>query len=625
MQYRREIDGLRALAVLPVVLFHAKFESFSGGYVGVDIFFVISGFLITNIVLREIEAGTFTLKKFYERRARRILPAIFFVISISIPVALYSLTPSDLKDFGQSVFATTIFSSNILFWLERGYFGTALELKPLLHTWSLAVEEQFYIFFPLLLLSLQTVRREKVVGLCILTALLSFTLAHISSFYGVYERVLNGSFYLIPTRAWELFAGALIALMRLDERVRLGEIGANIFSLLGIVLICYAVVTFDDKVPFPSAFTLMPVLGAMLIIIFAVPGTLVNQIMSCKVFVGLGLISYSFYLWHQPIFAFSRHLFGPVLSAGIYLFLIFLAAGLAYLSWRWIEAPFRDREKFSGVSIFRFSVVGTAVIGLSGRLIAKTDGLLNLRTEPEKIIYKEFLNLGVYNPIHMRNTNLAPFDEEDKVKLLIIGDSFAEDLTNAVFESLLVERFDVSTYRIPAMCGVLFVEASVIEPYQPRECRWRPSFTTDPQLIDRIREADKIWLASKWSDWQIDFISDTLSNLKVLNDEITVFGKKEFNIRSASQFGRDYGVSGIMAEFDVSQSLLADNNRLRHIAGEQKIQFVNIMELICGSYQTCTHSGDGTNLFSADGVHLTKYGARHLGDALVSSGTVLQD
>ena len=152
MKYRAEIDGLRALAVLPVILFHAGFELFGGGFVGVDVFFVISGYLITSIIISEMGRDNFSLINFYERRARRILPALFFVMLVSIPFAWFWLTPGDLKDFGQSLIAVATFSSNILFWIESGYFATASELKPLLHTWSLAVEEQYYILFPLFLM-----------------------------------------------------------------------------------------------------------------------------------------------------------------------------------------------------------------------------------------------------------------------------------------------------------------------------------------------------------------------------------------------------------------------------------------------------------------------------------------
>lgn len=206
MKYRREIDGLRALAVLPVIFFHAGFKAFEGGFVGVDIFFVISGYLITNIILSDLNAGKFSIVTFYERRARRILPALFFVMLCCLPFAWLWLVPTHLEDFCQSMAAVSVFSSNILFWRESGYFGVASELKPLLHTWSLAVEEQYYLFFPLFLLGLWKLRKRWIFGSLALVAIVSLLLAQ----WGAYNKPA-ATFFLLPTRGWELAIGALIA------------------------------------------------------------------------------------------------------------------------------------------------------------------------------------------------------------------------------------------------------------------------------------------------------------------------------------------------------------------------------------------------------------------------------
>ena len=202
MKYRAEIDGLRALAVIPVILFHAGFELFGGGFVGVDVFFVISGYLITTIIINEMDEGKFSLVNFYERRARRILPALFFVMLVCLPFAWYWLLPSDLKDFSQSVVAVAIFSSNILFWRESGYFDTAAELKPLLHTWSLAVEEQYYLLFPLFLLLTWRLGKKWILVLLGIAFPISLGLAH----WAAYNNP-SADFYLLPTRGWELLLG----------------------------------------------------------------------------------------------------------------------------------------------------------------------------------------------------------------------------------------------------------------------------------------------------------------------------------------------------------------------------------------------------------------------------------
>ena len=206
MKYRPEIDGLRAIAVIPVILFHANFQLFSGGYVGVDIFFVISGYLITTIILTEKEQSTFSLINFYERRARRIIPALFFVMFATLPFAWLWLIPSHLDDFSQSLMAVAVFSSNVLFWQETGYWGTANELKPLLHTWSLAVEEQYYVLFPLYLMMMWRFKKRWILGSFLIIAAISLAAAEWSS-----QHYPIAGFFLLPTRAWELAIGASLA------------------------------------------------------------------------------------------------------------------------------------------------------------------------------------------------------------------------------------------------------------------------------------------------------------------------------------------------------------------------------------------------------------------------------
>ena len=207
MNYRPEIDGLRAVAVLPVILFHAGFLIFEGGFVGVDVFFVISGFLITNIILDELNKNEFSLTEFYERRARRILPALTIVMIACIPFTLIWFMPGDMKNFSESLISSSLFFSNILFWRESGYFEMSSELKPLIHTWSLSIEEQFYILFPLLLIILWRFRENIIFFVILICFFLSFSLAH----WGAYNYP-TASFWLLPTRGWELLLGVVISI-----------------------------------------------------------------------------------------------------------------------------------------------------------------------------------------------------------------------------------------------------------------------------------------------------------------------------------------------------------------------------------------------------------------------------
>lgn len=356
MKYRPEIDGLRAVAVIPVILFHAGFSLFSGGYVGVDVFFVISGYLITSILLRDLELKRFSIAYFYERRARRILPALYLVMFVSAVMGWLFMLPNEFSAFSLSAVSVSLFFSNVFFWKQSGYFGPAAETNPLLHTWSLAVEEQFYVFFPLFLWALFYWRKQIIVWAIALVAIVSFALTEfIVRFVSVSGAA---AFFLAPTRAWELLVGSLCAFVLTRQQVKQN----NWLTFSGLLLISIAILSFDDKTPFPSVYTFLPVVGAALIILFAGIETMVGKCLSHKYLVGIGLISYSAYLWHQPLFAFARLNNNLDLSNLKLTALILATLVLAYFSWRFVEVPFRDKTKVSRRAIFSFSGIGAAAL-----------------------------------------------------------------------------------------------------------------------------------------------------------------------------------------------------------------------------------------------------------------------
>jgi peptidoglycan/LPS O-acetylase OafA/YrhL len=338
MQYRPEIDGLRALAVMPVIFYHAGFEAFSGGFVGVDIFFVISGYLITSNILSESRAGNFSLLKFYERRARRILPALYLVMLVCLPFAWLWLLPVDMKEFSQSLIVVTAFVPNFFFWLRTEYFNLANELKPLLHTWSLGVEEQFYLLFPLTFVMLSKYAKRLLLWTLVVLAILSLYFAQWSS-----AKHPVFAFYQLPTRGWELLMGAVLAVALPGEMAghrRLREI----LSAAGIILIVCAIVLFDSQTPFPGLYALLPTVGTAILIACVTGNTWVGRLLSWKPIVGLGLISYSAYLWHQPLFALVRHRSFESPGPAVFVLLTFVALACAFLSWKYVEVPFRKVE-----------------------------------------------------------------------------------------------------------------------------------------------------------------------------------------------------------------------------------------------------------------------------------------
>jgi len=393
--------------VLAVIFFHAGFAGFSGGFVGVDIFFVLSGYLITSIIIRELATGRFTVKAFYERRVRRILPPLFLVMAVSIPFAWMLFPPPEMTDFSQSLVAVTVFGSNFFFWLETGYFSTASEL-PLLHTWSLGVEEQFYFLFPLFLLLTWRLGRRWIVVLIIFAGVLSLLLAQWASF----EQPV-AAFYLLPTRIWELLIGSLaaFALSRsytqlLFSKKIIGEFG----GWIGISLILFSVFSFSSATPFPGFYATVPTLGTLLVILCASEDTYLGKFLSTRLLVGIGLVSYSAYLWHQPIFVFGKDLAYSGLSLPLSFFFIGLTFTLAFLSWKYVETPFRDKKRISAKFVLVASVISSMVfiaLGLWGHFSRgfemQTDGGLASRSAQESRLKtsSDFIIIGDSHGEHL--------------------------------------------------------------------------------------------------------------------------------------------------------------------------------------------------------------------------------
>jgi peptidoglycan/LPS O-acetylase OafA/YrhL len=425
LKYRREIDGLRALAVLPVILFHAGVEKFSGGFVGVDVFFVISGYLITTILADDIENRRFSLLDFYDRRARRILPALFFVMLCCIPFAWMWMTPNELENFGQSLVATTFFSNNVLLLNTSGYWGFASEVKPLLHTWSLAVEEQYYIVFPILLASMWRLGSRNVLAIISLLAIASILLSE-------WVRGFNGdaNFYLAPTRAWEILTGSICAFIIKRKGINSNEL----LSSTGFLLVITAIFTFDELTPMPSIYALMPVSGVALIILYGDSATLTGKLLGIRALVGLGLVSYSAYLWHQPLFAFARIRLQDHASQEVFLTLSLASIVMAYFSWRYIEKPFRAKGKVTRNQVFIFSAIFAGVLSITGLSFHANKGFATRIPDTPEIANA----LSFKKPTCRRSDSTEASDPEKNVCILgqgtpslaLIGDSHAGALFN---------------------------------------------------------------------------------------------------------------------------------------------------------------------------------------------------
>jgi len=484
MKYRAEVDGLRAIAVVPVILFHAGISTFGGGFIGVDVFFVISGYLITSIILVEMDDGRFSIRRFYERRARRILPALFFVIAVCYPIAWVLFLSADFYDFSASVLAAASFWSNIFFWLQSGYFAPASELQPLLHTWSLAVEEQFYILFPLFLMLSWRWGRLAIMAIMALAFIVSLWLAQ----WGAYN-MPHANFYLLPTRAWELLIGAFTAFYLFKREIQTSLWLSNLMSAIGLLAILYAVFFFNKDTPFPSVYALVPTVGTALIILFAQPRTFVYSLLSVKILVWVGLISYSLYLWHQPIFVFARYSLLDFSTPHIVV-AIMATVIAALISYFLVEQPIRYKafrkqsQVFAAATIASLSMIALSILGTSidkpprYQFAEYQEDRQILRNESWSILR----NLTDDPTLNVANNKVEQslwFEgSSDKRNLLVVGNSHGKDVFNLLsFSAVATQHFDLARF------GVQINEIG-------------PQFYNAPNYV----KADIIVIASAYSD-----------------------------------------------------------------------------------------------------------------------------
>lgn len=638
MEYRKDIDGLRAIAVLSVILFHAGFRWFSGGYVGVDIFFVISGFLITGILLREHAAQKFTLAKFYERRARRILPALFVVLFMTAAAAYWLMLPFELRVFAQSITAVVLFSSNILFWKRAGFFDFYFDppalLNPLLHTWSLGVEEQFYLVFPVLLMLAWRFWRRRLFQLVVLTALASF----------VYSSLIDGewnlgfagqreaNFYLLPARAWQLMMGSLMAFWSVSavQRSPVRRWWRNIASLSGLTLVLFAILIYHAvDIRFTSLYALAPTVGTVLILAYG-RGTVVGSILSSPPLVGVGLISYSAYLWHQPLFAFGHYVsLDNEFSTGTNAAFCFATLAVAWASWRWIETPFRDRRTVSRRTLIGVSGFASACLLIAGVTLALSENLPTrgrllpgglLQTSRDRV--KVMQDCGFRPGTASLGCPLNPASS-DTPTFIVIGDSHAAAMLPS-FQRLSQRTGQQG--RLLALAGcqpLLLAQDAACEPMQAA-------------ALDFVKRHNikSVFLVSRWA-WYADqderrsrpaFVLglkrtiDAYGDLGVLVhivEQVPQQTHRPVGIYIQSSLQRDpstfiRGLSVTRAEHDTRQAFVAAT--FASYRADGRVKFIDPAAVLCNG-GVCP-VGTPSQSFYWDESHLSVAGAIFVSDAL---------
>ena len=449
--YRPEIDGLRAIAVGAVILYHANFtilghQPFKGGFIGVDIFFVISGYLITSIILNELfSTGSFSIKYFYERRIRRILPVLLVVILASLPFAWLYISPVGVINFAKTIIYTLGFASNFYFYLSDIEYFAGGAPNAFLHTWSLSVEEQYYILFPLVTLVIFKYFRNYLVYVLIILFLISLSLAEWSS-----RNHPSASFYFLHTRMWELLAGSILAYFEIKLGHRSKNKTLNTFlPIIGLLLILHSFLIFSDEMVHPSFYTLSPIIGVCLIIWFSSRDELVTKLISTKLFVGIGLISYSLYLWHYPIFVlniFAKFTEGDLLKKLFIFVIIFL---LSITTYYFVERPSRNRNiSFKKILLYILIflifliIVSTSIITNQGFKNRLPNVLKDYNSNP----WLKLKNLN--GEICFDKIDGCFFNQSSKTKVYLIGDSIAGSLNYDLKNRLIENNYQFINYTL---------------------------------------------------------------------------------------------------------------------------------------------------------------------------------
>lgn len=639
LRYRPDIDGLRAVAVLLVIIFHAFPRTLTGGYIGVDVFFVISGFLITSLVLQELECKEFSFGKFYGRRIRRIFPALITVLLACFAAGWFLLLPREFKSLGLNIFGGAAFSSNFILLGESGYFDVSAVQKPLLHLWSLGIEEQFYIVWPALLLFAFT-RRISI-------AIIAVTLLIASFAWNIKEAGTAADFYVPMTRAWELMIGGVMAasvsssdhfrvkraLPKLFHYLRgwlqRGRAGAVWFgddwrSLTGLVLIAGAAITLNQASAFPGWWALLPTLGAALII-SAHQAWFNRTILSSRILVLVGLISYPLYLWHWPLLSFT-HTIEPLASWQIRIAVIVLALGLAWLTYRWIEMPIRTGRWRSGIAGILSVIIG--VIGGLGLITFEAQGFSN-RIPPA---LKSLSTIPVDEVTDWRLGTCLLDEADDAPKrefspkclekhhplFFLWGDSFAAALYPGMVDLQHSLNFGIAQFTTAGCPPLLGYTVK----HRPR-CAEHEDYVFS---VLKTAHTDTLLLYAAWNYGDSDdipgYLKDLITKVRALNipPRIVILGPPPQwagGLRKAAydwyEKDRLHRMIPLYSDFRVDPGWYAYQKQFRSRIAEMNVEYISLWDALCEGTKCRTWVGDANgDLMAFDEAHLTVAGAKYL-------------
>ncbi len=608
MKYRADIDGLRTFAVLPVVLFHAGFEVFSGGFVGVDVFFVISGYLITSLIVSEVEStGRFDFGRFYVRRIRRLFPALVATILISFIAAIYWVPPYEFRDFAASAIYSIASVSNIYFWSSTSYFDIGATSKPLLHTWSLSVEEQFYLIWPAVLYFAARAFGKFGWGTALAVVTISSLVLSIT-----YSESRSAIYYLLPFRAFELGIGGLSFLVAREIPTK--RLASEGIVVIGLAMILYSVFTYDENTVFPAHNALVPCLGAALAL-YGGQARLAGLLLRNAPMVWMGRVSYSFYLIHWPVVVFygyaALHRFSWVDKSIIVGVSLALAVAMYFL----VEERYRYGKRegsWTGQS-FTLSCAGIAIILIVTSANASNSGWLwrfpeaiareldQNRQENDRYVWQAF-----------RDRNDA-FPNNGSPNILVFGDSQAGDLMNVLIAAGADQSFNVRSFPTTYLCQpIIPASDEIYTTYSAGKAKDCEAILAAVKADPRIEEADYIFLAGQWPDWAIREVEGTISWIKAKGQKprgIVLWGEKRMNGQGVELLAKISRRRGDLF-VPIAHRTEMTNQTFKDIAAHHEgVTFMNPQELYCVN-RVCPLLTNDSYLIIPDDTHFSQRGVR---------------
>jgi peptidoglycan/LPS O-acetylase OafA/YrhL len=620
-----EVDGLRAIAVIAVVLNHLGLDGFHGGYVGVDVFFVISGFLITNIIKTEVEmTGSFDYSRFYVKRFRRLFPAFFVVAFASFSVGFAVFGPRHFTEFCASIAAAIASVSNIFFWAQVRYFDTASTLKPMLHTWSLSVEEQFYLVWPVTVAFMVKAKLRPFLFLGLLGAV---SLGLNVIFQGDWTRDflvsvsrgfinadgLSTIFYLMPFRIFEFAIGAALAWMPIRGRTE--GFASEGLTAVGMLMVVYSIISFTPTTVFPSFNALIPCVGTALLIV-AGNARYLGYALRNPMSLFLGKISYSVYLVHWPLIVFTTYIMMEELTASSRLWIVAATLVLACLLYYAVETPFRKGARHK-LYLMGMATCALALSGASFHVWAN-GGWMWRYSENVAAQLSPYREDAINNFVHaLKNSSNGGFANDGKPKVLVVGDSMTGDFMNLMHASKIDSGLDLKSYPMPYPClPVPLTAESTIRTAVPKyaELCIKEAAGFRDAVIDRRPEM--VVLAAMWSDWWVPEMEKTINFLKQNGvTRIAIVGRKSISV-NGQQFLAQNALHPRISSIEVSRLRAAVdlNEVISHDAAANDVYFVDTYGLVC-PMNHCEIVADNKDMYYWDTEHLTPEGVLHFSPA----------